>query len=1156
MAGTRPTRKSNASALQSNMRPPSTRPASRNGNISQQSSYLSAARMGAGTSNSHYSNINNIASSPANSVSSRTRHGGNQSPIDTRSKRKVKDDSTKREEDDAETNITVVVRCRGRSEREVKENSGVVLSTPGGVRGKEVALSMGPLALSNKTYTFDRVFGPEADQAMIYDDVVAPILEEMLSGYNCTIFAYGQTGTGKTYTMSGNMTDNFGTYSDSAGIIPRTLYRLFTRLDSDDADNSVKCSFIELYNEELKDLLAADEHAKVKIFEDSTRKGGIVIQGMEESYIKNAEDGVKLLQEGSHKRQVAATRCNDLSSRSHTVFTITVHVKDIGEDGEEMLRTGKLNLVDLAGSENIGRSGAENKRAREAGMINQSLLTLGRVINALVDKSPHIPYRESKLTRLLQDSLGGRTKTCIIATVSPAKSNLEETISTLDYAARAKDIRNKPQINQMLTKKALIREYVIEIEKLKGDLLATRQKNGVFLTQESFSAMSEESESRRILIEEQQRKVEVLETAVRNTREQFEQNMRLLLDVRKELEGTKGILEETRGELKKTETDLSKTRQNLVEETVLRKAHEHTEEKLDTIGHGLISTLAETVRDVGGLHSKIGRMADLEVINHSTWTRSSNKVTDVTEMVESEIENFMEEQQKIMEAVSSRMSGFVDDEAKKLEAAYKFLESKLEGFDVVEHELSSETKKSKDDMNQVLEEIKTLREEVKQRIGDGLKGLNDAAQRIAAEVVEDLAKFGLEIHASYSQLGKDCRSIFDEVQKHIISQKAEVEKLRVQLASATNAAASASTTAKSTLDTILAEERKRATDDRQSLITQITALINSTADEQDKRLTKRVKLVQDDMDIAKDELETAAKEYASGMDVWSEQEEVFSNELVVQREELKKKLVDDWRNAEKHNAKIQATTQAIHAETVRLVDAQTQDVGVQMQALDSFVTRARSQNEGHHETFLANLATLSSSVRSSYTHVSNELSTLKTDVASVGATILEETSKTQESLEPFSLSTRQPLANLRKAIEDAPLKEYIPTGETPRKRDYEYPFELPRTAAHEELLAKLRHKSRTPLGEKEVASPNVVEMDVADNNDPVGGKGFFGKVSEREVSEDIEDDDVGVLMPPSKKTRSMKITGSKSVAAYLQARERENSIPVFNGNRKRNRPEG
>jgi len=146
-------------------------------------------------------------------------------------------------------------------------------------------------------------------------------------------------------------------------------------------------------------------------------------------------------------------------------------MKEPTPDGEDLLKIGKLNLVDLAGSENIRRSGAENSRAREAGKINQSLLTLGRVINALVEHSPHIPYRESKLTRLLQDSLGGRTKTCIIATISPSKTSIEETLSTLDYAHRAKNIRNRPEVNQKMTKKALLQDCMAEIEKLKKDLL-------------------------------------------------------------------------------------------------------------------------------------------------------------------------------------------------------------------------------------------------------------------------------------------------------------------------------------------------------------------------------------------------------------------------------------------------------------------------------------------------------------------------------------------------------------------------------------------------------------------------------------------------------------------------------------------------------------
>ena len=217
----------------------------------------------------------------------------------------------------------------------------------------------------------------------------------MLQGFNCTIFAYGQTGTGKTYTMSGDMADSLGLVSDSAGIIPRVLHAMFRKLDADEGESSVKCSFIELYNEELRDLLSMDDGVKLKIYEDGQRKGhsATMVQGMEEAYIKTAGDGLKLLQDGSHKRQVAATKCNDLSSRSHTVFTVTAYIKRTSESGEDFVSAGKLNLVDLAGSENIQRSGAENKRATEAGLINKSLLTLGRVINALVERSSHIPYR-------------------------------------------------------------------------------------------------------------------------------------------------------------------------------------------------------------------------------------------------------------------------------------------------------------------------------------------------------------------------------------------------------------------------------------------------------------------------------------------------------------------------------------------------------------------------------------------------------------------------------------------------------------------------------------------------------------------------------------------------------------------------------------------
>jgi kinesin family member 11 len=187
---------------------------------------------------------------------------------------------------------------------------------------------------------------------------------QVLAGFNCTIFAYGQTGTGKTYTMSGDITDMLP-IPDAAGIIPRVLHSLFDRLNEENTEkceHSVKCSFIELYNEELRDLLAPDDTTKLKIFDEANKNGRstTLVQGREESHIKSAAKGIQLLREGSHKRQVAATKCNDLSSRSHTVFTVTVYTKRTSETGEDFVSAGKLNLVDLAGSENIHRSGAEN----------------------------------------------------------------------------------------------------------------------------------------------------------------------------------------------------------------------------------------------------------------------------------------------------------------------------------------------------------------------------------------------------------------------------------------------------------------------------------------------------------------------------------------------------------------------------------------------------------------------------------------------------------------------------------------------------------------------------------------------------------------------------------------------------------------------------
>ncbi|CAR26163.1 hypothetical protein ZYGR_0E01460 [Zygosaccharomyces rouxii] len=494
------------------------------------------------------------------------------------------------------SNIKVYVRCRSRNQREIDEKSSVVVSTMGR-KGKSVILSnpSSPLSHPKKTYMFDEVFGADSDQESIFTEVAKNYIQEMLEGYNCTVFAYGQTGTGKTYTMSGDMSiwgdldsQDKILLGEHAGIIPRVLVNLFKQLSKETTEHSVKISFLELYNERLKDLLADNDSDEdnIRIFDNnnsnahgasngmsqvkmnkskvraptlsgatvsssasnsstssSSSSSSITVKGMEERYIKSAYEGLQLLTKGSLKRKVAATKCNDLSSRSHTIFTIVTHVARTDPvSGEQYVKIGKLNLVDLAGSENINRSGAENMRAQEAGLINKSLLTLGRVINALVEHSSHIPYRGSKLTRLLQDSLGGKTKTCIIATISPARISMDETVSTLEYATRAKSIKNTPQVNQSLSKDSCIMEYIYEIERLRQELKASRQREGMYITQEQYDLY----ESNSLLVEEQKVVIQNMGEQIKRFKEKYVEQTKLSKEAHRQFQESQKVCDTLR----------------------------------------------------------------------------------------------------------------------------------------------------------------------------------------------------------------------------------------------------------------------------------------------------------------------------------------------------------------------------------------------------------------------------------------------------------------------------------------------------------------------------------------------------------------------------------------------------------------------------------
>lgn len=360
----------------------------------------------------------------------------------------------------------------------------------------------------------------------------------------------------------------------------------------------------------MQDLLNTSGDKKLKLCEDV--KKGVVCQNLEEITVLTVNDIFDILHRGIQQRQTAETLCNKNSSRSHSIFTMKIMIKESSPDGEEVVRHGQLNLVDLAGSECIGRSGAKNDRAREAGSINQSLLTLGRVITALVDHHGHIPYRDSKLTRLLQESLGGKAKTCIIATLSPSQSAMEETLSTLDYAHRAKNIKNQPTVNQKLSKKVVLKEYFAEIETLRTQLQLTREKNGVYVDPGEFYAMEARLASQENQIAECEAALKSKDDGMKALRGENLQLSNDLDVVKSELDHVKDSLERITERFEETKAALQFTQTELAASDAVVREQVDTEDSLHRCGAELLSEAHNRRTDVDTLLGKVDRFVSVE----------------------------------------------------------------------------------------------------------------------------------------------------------------------------------------------------------------------------------------------------------------------------------------------------------------------------------------------------------------------------------------------------------------------------------------------------------------------------------------------------------------------------------------------------------------
>ncbi|XP_064634022.1 kinesin-II 95 kDa subunit-like [Lineus longissimus] len=360
--------------------------------------------------------------------------------------------------------VKVVVRCRPMNEKETAQ---------GHERVVEMDTKRGVITIKNpkgsstdapKTFTFDSVYDWNSIQRDLYDETFRDLVDSVLQGFNGTIFAYGQTGTGKTFTMQGVKND-----PEMRGVIPNSFEHIFQHIArTENQQFLVRASYLEIYQEDIRDLLSKDQTKRLEMKERPDT--GVYVKDLSSFVTKSVKEIEHVMNVGNQNRSVGATNMNEHSSRSHAIFIITVECSEIGVDDKAHIRVGKLNLVDLAGSERQAKTGAVGDRLKEATKINLSLSALGNVISALVDgKSTHIPYRDSKLTRLLQDSLGGNARTVMVANIGPASYNFDETVTTLRYANRAKNIKNKPKINED-PKDALLREFQEEIARLKGQL--------------------------------------------------------------------------------------------------------------------------------------------------------------------------------------------------------------------------------------------------------------------------------------------------------------------------------------------------------------------------------------------------------------------------------------------------------------------------------------------------------------------------------------------------------------------------------------------------------------------------------------------------------------------------------------------------------------
>ncbi|XP_059481232.1 kinesin-like protein KIF11-B [Neocloeon triangulifer] len=945
-------------------------------------------------------------------------------------------------------NIQVYVRVRPMNEKERMErkNQNVVELK----KDREVIVRDRTNLAMTKTFTFDKAFGPNSKQVDVYKAVAQPMISEVLEGYNCTIFAYGQTGTGKTFTMEGERSNDDMTWEKDplCGLVPRVLSHMFDELRLKNIEFTMAVSYLELYNEELIDLLSPEEdNSKLRLFEDAQSKGSVIVQGLTDVRVLDKKQVYDILSRGSKKRQTAATFMNATSSRSHTIFMVTIHIRESTEAGEDLIRTGKINLVDLAGSENISRSGATNQRAKEAGNINQSLLTLGRVITSLVEKTPHIPYRESKLTRLLQDSLGGKTKTAIVATVSPVLANLEETLSTLDYAHRAKSITNRPQINQRLSKQAFIKEYDQEIERLRKDLIAQRSGAGIYVDPENYKEMETKIERQDVEILE---KIQI----IRSLEEEREKRESVVQDLSEKLE-------ETTERLERTAANLAITERNLDEKEVLLDYHLNTEENLKVETGKLISVTDETTRDLEKTHDALERTRNLEAKNTQASATFTSKMDSLLKLAKSESVSHCENQQ-------TQISNLERCTSKLEELQMQTITAMRDEFLSLKVDLTAQFQQARQNLVSNGKEIEQLETQIAQAVTLTNEEIVEMVKRNAAEQLEALAAINLRllqeklaqhlqtviesVTSAFEESIQDAKLQADEVSKTWISLEEKNNKLQRDLIG--------EQTKVRELKAECAEKANKTQvywSSTTSLIQKLVLEGSSMSLQDFTNLEQQCNAVEENLKTHTGSAAEISQEINRGAQSIASLSSKNMENLMEKYTNVNKTLAKQNREAQGEVAAADSTL----ALASNLINSQAQEVQISLQnAVSDFKSSSSSKME-----------TLASHISAQDAYLQNAEAAVQTKEQQVAAMAAQ---KGQE-LEEQKLVSRQELEMMQQvAVEgrevanghidsirqtavtfvNSELAKYAPTGATPARQEREYPRQLKFSSPAPRILAR------------------------------------------------------------------------------------------------------